>query len=478
MPAPLLFIGLPVLLAPVAYLARRHPRIMAVVSVLVMALLTALAQTLPLDTPITWAGGLVIPSTLTVISRAFVVETGDRSALAFIFAQTAVLVALGGISRIGRFFLPTALVAVSLAAAALLVQPFLFAALFIEISAALAAFILVETERGLAVAPSAGRGALRFLVFTTLSLPFILLGGGRLENNLLAPQGEAALLQAALLLGVGFAILLAVVPFHSWLPAIAESAPPLATTFVVTIMRVTGIFLLLNFLDTYVWLHQNPAVYRVLTLAGGGMVGVGALFAFGQRNFGRVMGYALLIDFGAILLAIGLNTPAGVQAALSTLALRGLALPLWAVGLERLRLAAGGQDEFEALQGLAWKYPGATFAVMAGLLSLVGFPLTAGFPGRWALLALLAQIHPTAAGLLLLGMVSVGLVCARGLMSLVTRPANEERPAQLWSDVREHPTVFMGFTLGVLVVVMLGFFPQWLLEAVAQAAAAFPNLMR
>ena len=52
---------------------------------------------------------------------------------------------------------------------------------------------------------------------------------------------------------------------------------------------------------------------------GGGMAAVGGLFAFGQQNFGRALGYALLIDIGAVLLALGLGTSAGVVAALTAL---------------------------------------------------------------------------------------------------------------------------------------------------------------
>src|SRR5262249_61641565 len=101
-----------------------------------------------------------------------------------------------------------------------------------------------------------------------------------------------------------------------------------------------------SFLGAYPWLNQNPTVYRALTLAGGGMTLFGAVCVFGQRNFGRSMGYAVLVDIGAVLLALGLGTQAGVAAALTTLALRGIALPLWAAGLAHIRQTAGS-DQFD-----------------------------------------------------------------------------------------------------------------------------------
>jgi multicomponent Na+:H+ antiporter subunit D len=238
---------------------------------------------------------------------------------------------------------------------------------------------------------------------------------------------------------------------------------------VFTVMGFPAVFLLLNFLSTYPWLNQNPAVYRVLTLVGGGMVLAGALVVVGQRNFGRALGYAMLIDVGASLLAVGLGTLPGVEAALGVLALRGLALTLWGIGMDQLRRAAGG-DDFEAMRGLARRYPLASSAVVMGMLSLVGFPLLAGFPARWALLRLLAQIHPTAAIFLLIGMVSVALVCARGLTALLT-PVETQTSFELAEPRAAWPVYGMGLVL----LLALGAFPQWLLPALARAAALLTN---
>jgi formate hydrogenlyase subunit 3/multisubunit Na+/H+ antiporter MnhD subunit len=311
-------------------------------------------------------------------------------------------------------------------------------------------------------------------VYTTLGVPFILLTGWLLEASALNPGNTAYIEQATLLLMVGFAVLLAVMPFHSWVPAIAEHASPFAAAYVFTVMRLAVLFLMLSFLNAYPWLGQNPTVYRALTLGGGTLVLAGGVLAFGQRNFGRVMGYAILVDFGATLLAVGLGSRAGVEAALVTMALRGMALPLWALGLDQMRRSVGG-DEFDRLAGFARRQPLPAAAVVAGLLSLVGFPLTAGFTGRWALLHLLAQIHPTAAILLLLATVSVALVCARGLTAMLapaTPPEGEETlpPAPIGR-------LALGlYATGFTVLLAVGFFPQWVLPAVTRTAAVFTNL--
>lgn len=465
MAAPLLFIGLPILLAPVVYLLHRTRAVAIGLAAFTVLLLAALALVLPLGQPLAWAGGLVVTDTLTLLGRSFTVDGGDRLALAFIFAQAALLFLVSGLGEGNPTFLPVALVNLGLLAAALFVRPFLFAAIFLELGAAAAVIMLAATSTTAGYKQAATRGALRYLVFSTLSLPFILLTGWLVEAAQASPGDPTFTNQATVLLVAGFAILLAVVPFHSWVPAIAEHAPPYAAAFVFSVMRQGVIFLLLSFLGTYPWLNQNQLVYRLLTLGGGGMALAGALLAFGQRNFGRSLGYAMLIDVGAVMLGIGLGTPAGVQAAVATLAMRGLALPLWAAGVDRLRRVAGS-DDFDAIRGLGRRYPIATVAVVLGVLSIAGFPLTAGFPARWALLYLLAQIHPTAAIFLLLGMVSIAFVCARGLAALFA-PGPEGEALEPLS-----PLAIAVYGLGFAVVIVIGLFPQWVLPAVAGTADA------
>jgi formate hydrogenlyase subunit 3/multisubunit Na+/H+ antiporter MnhD subunit len=459
MPAPLLFVGLPLAAAPLVYLLRRQRALTIGLAAGLAVLLALLSLALPLGQ----FAGVVVRDTWVVLGRALVIDPANRLALTLIFSQAALLFAGAALAPPGRFYLAAGLAALGLLSAAVCVRPFLYAALFMELSAALAVFMLGDEAR------PATRGALRFLILTTLGTPFILLTGWLLDASAASPEETSFILRATVLLGVGFAILLGVVPFHSWLPVVAENAPPLAAAFVFTVMRYPVLFLMLNFLGAYPWLGQNPAVYRALTLAGGGMVFVGALFVLAQRNFGRAMGYSLLMDIGATLLGIGLGTRAGVEAALAALVLRGgIALPLWATGLSHLRRAAGG-DDFDSLRGYGRRYPFAAGAVVMGLLSLTGIPLTAGFAPRWALMQLLAQIHPTAALLLWAGMIGALVMCLRGVAALLISP--EGQPSALAESFSESLPSILVYGAGLALMLALGAFPQILLNVLARAAS-------
>jgi hypothetical protein len=85
---------------------------------------------------------------------------------------------------------------------------------------------------------------------------------------------------------------------------------------------------------------------------------------------------------------------------------------------------------------------------------------------------LLAQTHPTGAIVLLLGMASVSFVGARGLAALLS-PQGDQPTGFSLAAVQEKPREMLVYGMGVVVILVLGAFPQWILPAVAQAAAAF-----
>jgi formate hydrogenlyase subunit 3/multisubunit Na+/H+ antiporter MnhD subunit len=455
MPAPLLFILVPLVAAPCVYVARMRGWRAAEVGLAVAATLLMLA----LSVALSLEGNAFVRDSFTILGRSFIVEPADRGLLGMLCAHAALIFFGVGLNTHGRYFLAAGLLALALLALALFVRPFLYAAIFLVGAAALEVFMLADGG------PQATRGALRYLTFTALAMPFILFTGWLLDATVASPDYESA----TLLLLAGMAILLGVLPFHSWLPVAAEHSPPLATAFVGTVMRSPVVLLLLRFLNAYDWLSGSAAVFQAVSLAGASMVVVGAVFVFGQQNLGRAVGYALMIDIGAVLLAIGLGTRAGVEAVLATLAFRGLGLWLWAVAAEQLRrVTASGELDFESLRGVGWRYPFAVTALPVGVLSLVGLPLMAGFAPRWALLQMLIEPSAPLAVALLAAMTAVGVVVMRSLAAMTTPRSPEEIIAPQETLLQRGV-----YVAGVGVVLLLGAFPQWALPLITGAAAAF-----
>ncbi len=459
MPAPLLFILLPFAAAVGVYALRRRPWVEAVAAAGVAALFALFALFLPLQAP------PFLRDSFSVLGRTFIWQEADRLALGSAHGLSALIFLAAGLWPQGRFFLPAGVAALGLLAAALFVRPFLYAAIFVQLAAALTVFMLADERHPVTAGP------LRFLVYTSLGVPFVLFAAWLIDASVAAPEDPTLLPRAALLLGGGLAFFLAIFPFHSWLPILTSYSPPLATTFIIAVMRAPVIFLLLRLLETYPWLRQNPLVFPALSGAGVLMVIVGALFVFGQQNWGRSVGYALLIEIGATLLAVGLGTRAGLGAMLAVFALRGLSLLVWATAIDQLRrVAASGEADFASLRGVGWRYPFAVTAAAMGILSLMGLPLMAGFPAKWALLRLLAEHNPWLALTLLAAMTSVGVVVMRGLAALTT----PDSPAEVIAP-QETPLQMVFYSLGVLAILVLGAFPQWVLPWVTASAEAFAS---
>jgi formate hydrogenlyase subunit 3/multisubunit Na+/H+ antiporter MnhD subunit len=212
-----------------------------------------------------------------------------------------------------------------------------------------------------------------------------------------------------------------------------------------------------------------------LRLGGAAMVVAGGAFAFAQRRFGRLMGYAVIADIGAALLALSLNTAEGLQAALAILAVRGIGLAVWGLGLSWLNadLPQRNTSDFDELAGQAWRKPFAAVAVVLGGLSLAGFPLTAGFAARWALYRQLAVDDLALALVLLIASGSVALAYVRGLAALFRRVGQVDNAPNEAPQEGQAAMVFLAIGIGAILLV--GLFPQVLLPAVARVAARWPT---
>ena len=467
MSVPVLMLATPIVAALIVYVLQRWRWAQAIIAAVVCAVLALLALQIPLDQVAVFAGrDITFQGTWSVLGRAFTFAPENRPALTFIYVASMFFFAGAGAAKTPRAFLPAGLVSMSLLTATLFVQPFLFAALFLEMLAAASVLMLSDDEHPFT------RGSLRLLVFVTLGVPFILLAGWQIEGATTSPDDLTFLARATVLLDIGLLILLAILPFHSWIPTVAEESSPYAAAFVFTVVQMAVMFFMLNFFNQYAWL-RSPTQFAALRFVGVAMVIGGGAFAFAQRRFGRLMGYAVMVDIGAAMLAVGLGTADGLRAALAIIAMRGIGLSVWGMGLGWLRASAKDSTDFDDLFGKAWQFPFASIAVVIGGLSLAGLPLTAGFVGRWALYRQLAVSDYGFAIALLVASGSVMLAYARGAASLFKRASTDEA-----FTIQDDQVAVVFLAIGVAVILFVGLFPQTILPAVTQAAGAFKALVK
>ncbi len=419
---PIALILLPLIMAGTVLTFSRWRSLTALLSTGAALVLGIATLTIPQEQPVrVWGEFYIMPGApVSLLGRDLVLESNDRTAFAVLFLTSALIFFMAWRSHSRSLLIPVGWVLLSLSAGILLIQPFVYAALFLEIAVVLSIFML-QSEEG-----PVTRGGMRYLIFSTMALPGLLVTHWLLERYAATPDEIELLSTSATLLAISFALILGVVPFHSWIPALFGDSPPLAGVFVLTVFGNTVWFLLLEFLKAYSWLSSHPSLDSIALTVGLILALVGGTLAPAQRRLSPLVGYGALLENGMMFIALGMRNQTGLALLFLALVTRSLGLGLMALGLDGMRACSDGRDDLEALRGAGWKAPWSTLAFAFGGLSVAGLPLGAGFAWRWSLYRTLAGSDPGTMVLLLLTSAGVAVGLWRGVSHLLERPRTPE----------------------------------------------------
>jgi formate hydrogenlyase subunit 3/multisubunit Na+/H+ antiporter MnhD subunit len=270
-------------------------------------------------------------------------------------------------------------------------------------------------------------------------------------------------------MGLGFALISAVFPFHTWIPMLAQEAHPYAAAFVFFILPAAIAFLGLEYLGRYSPLVDVATIiYTFLRYAGALMVITGGIWAAVQTNLGRILGFAALMQIGMGLLALSLghDQTAARGIFFAQLLPQGVGLALWAQALCALEIEVGSLS-FQSVKGVARRVPIVSVSLILATFSLAGFPLLANFPINVALWSELAQRSLPIAILSLAGCAGLFIAGLRTSAVLVMAPTEET-----WR-VSER-----GFRVGLLLIgwailFVIGMMPQWFFPSLTTMALTF-----
>lgn len=449
----LLFFGPLVLAVPVYLLARRWPAVAGVVGATGLLLLRGALASAPADM-MEWV----------LFERVLLVSDGLRQALLYLYGLLALLIFLSVLFPQGADYAPGVLVALSFLAAALMVGQFAFGVVLWFIAVGVTTAVLqVDRIRSTT-------GSLRYLLITAMAAALLLLAGW-----LLVGGGTAFSDLAWRLFLIGLIIALAGFPFIIWVRPILSESAPLAALFAFGPAQFVLLLLVGGAIAGYPAMMQQPQFSSLLRLAAGGAIVVSALLAFSSSDWGRLVGYVLLADMGAVLLAISAGAE-GLPVVYSLVLMRAVSLLAAGLGLTVLRQqartgAAGREaDTFAGARGLARQHPPAAALLILGTLSLAGFPLTPGFSARWLALSLVATSSPAYGMLLVVAGAGAVVGVLRALRMLMQEPEAESipYPARLRRASRTEQVVQITLVLALILFVLLALFPQALLGLVPQ----------
>jgi NADH-quinone oxidoreductase subunit N len=484
MSAPLIWVILPGVAGLIFWFLRRRFGLIILLSTILCLGLALSAWLLPIGQTIRLAGfSFTIDPTLAFVGRKLVLDSQDRAFLTFIYLLCAFWFAGSAAAGANHLLVPFGLGIVALLVSAQAVDPFLYAALMIEMAVLLAVPILAPPGKIFS------QGVLRFLIFQTLAMPFILLAGWAIAGFEANPSNLMLGTFSTVFLGLGFAFWLAIFLFYTWVPLLAEQSFPYATGFIFLLLPTTNLLIGLGFVDRFAWLRASPDLFLVIGQVGTLMVVTAGVWAAFQKDLARLMGYGVIVETGFSLLAISLSSHAGNIMFASMFLPRTIGVGLWALSLSIL-VRETRTTRFEDIQGIAQRMPFASAGLAVASLALAGLPLLAVFPIRQVLLEELARQSLLTALWALAGSVGMLFSTFRAL-SVLARGASLRRTGDLPLPAGDEPqqpgdTRPRAFyesrmqisllMVGIIGLLLIGLFPQAFLPILSGLLKGYPQL--
>ena len=289
----------------------------------------------------------------------------------------------------------------------------------------------------------------------------------------LAAGGSGLLVQIGIgMMLIGLAFKLSLVPFHLWTPDVYEGAPAPVAAFLATASKVAVFAVLLRLYQLSPataggWLNDLLTVIAIASIL------FGNLLALLQSNLKRLLGYSSIAHFGYLLVALIASKGLAVEAIgvyLATYVLTSLGA-FGVVTLMSTPYSGRDADALYEYRGLFWRRPYLTAVLTVMMLSLAGIPLTAGFIGKFYVVAAGVQAQLWwLLGALVLGSAIAVFYYLRVVVTLFLNEPNLHRHDAPFNWGQRAGGIMLLFV--ALLAFFLGVYPQPLLDIVQQAGLA------
>ncbi|HWA57426.1 MAG TPA: NADH-quinone oxidoreductase subunit N [Gemmatimonadales bacterium] len=404
------------------------------------------------------------------------------SALILLLSAGSILCSLGYLER-ERLVAPEYYILLLLAALGMLfmvnAQDLIILFLGLE-TMSVSIYVLAAYNRGSTYSAEAG---LKYFLMGSFASGFLLYGialtyGAAGSTNLTLVGAQYSLgnlsLMAKLGLGlllVGFGFKIAAVPFHMWAPDTYDGAPTPVAGFMATAVKTAGFVALARVLYTCFQTSIETWQPILWGIAVASML-LGNLVALAQKSLKRMLAYSSVAHAGYLVAALVPGSALGVSA--MTFYLLGYGVT--SIAAFALLAAVGRDGERDVtlaeVAGLAGQRPWLAFALAVVLLSLLGFPGTIGFIGKWYIISSLvaAQKSALAVVIVLTSVLSAGYYLPV-IMAMYMRPA---RAPLVFHDSRLARTASVAVAGAVIGILLFGLWPTPALTLSGNAAESLP----
>ena len=265
------------------------------------------------------------------------------------------------------------------------------------------------------------------------------------------------------LLLIGFAFKVALVPFHMWSPDVYQGAPTTVTGFLCTAPKAAGFgALLILFNNPLADIHyQWQDIFWLLAVL---TMTVGNVTALVQSNVKRMLAFSSISHAGFLVMGILVLNVSSISAVLFYLVTYSV------INLGSFAIVSAVEREenglkFKDYRGLGLRYPWLAAAMTIFMISLAGFPPTAGFVAKYGLFSV-----AIAEGYIWLVVIAVlnTLISVYYYLRLVINMYMKEEENALISSFN---IIVIGLIwIMAAMMIILGITPGFLLEITAEAA--------
>ena len=321
-------------------------------------------------------------------------------------------------------------------------------------------------------------GGIKYLIIAAFSSAFMLFGmaliyyaTGSMDfaviGNYLFGLQELPIIMIAgfgfVVVGVGFK--LGIVPFHMWTADVYEGAPLPVTSFIATISKGGVVALLVRFFSM-VNGYQYDSLINTFTVLVIASMFVGNFLALQQKNLKRLLAYSSISHLGYLLVAFLAGGKLGIEAVSFYL----VSYFITTVGSFGILTYLSDKDRDAELlddyKGLFWRRPWTATSLSAMLLSLAGIPLTAGFVGKFYVVAAGVSSNTWLLVIMLVVNSAIGLYYYIRIIAIMCDRENVQEQASATLS----PSIYLisGFSVAVVTIALLwvGIFPGGLMTLI------------
>ncbi|MGE5140801.1 MAG: complex I subunit 4 family protein, partial [Rudaea sp.] len=287
---------------------------------------------------------------------------------------------------------------------------------------------------------------------------------------------------------LAFSIKVPLWPFHTWLPDAHTAAPTAGSVILAGILLKLGTYGYLR-----IMLPMFPDVFRAAAWIIGTLAVIsivyGALVAMAQTDFKRLIAYSSVNHMGYVILGIaaaaalpvgGANAAANVNSA--AIAVNGAVIEMFAHGLITGALfflvgmlyERAHTRELSKFGGLGAKVPVYGALLLLAAFASLGLPGLAGFVAEFLVLRGAFALVPWLAVIAVSGIVITAAYFLWKVIQGVLLGTLKEAWAAL-PDLHSYEVITLAPLAALTIIV--GLYPQWLIETINSASTAILKLM-